>query len=229
MRRGAASGEHGTSLVELVVTLGVASTLLLALGTTFAGTLRSTGGVTSRTSAAADARLALETLGRRLRVAVRPPGASSMLLSATSTSVTFYASIAAPDATGVAGAVLPTLVEYEIDPTSRCLREAQTRAVATTVDGTVTLSWPVAGRTSRCLVLGDVDALGAGVFSYYSTADGSTPVASAALASSLNTVRSVAITVAVRAAASAASGPTRMQTRVDLANRLFEDASGKSS
>lgn len=216
--------EAGTSLAELLVVMAVSSVLLIAVGTTFASSLRLTKAVNSRTGATADARLAMDTAARRLRVTVRPTeGEAPMLLSGGTTSVRFYASIALK---GTTTAVLPTLVEYSIDASNSCFRESKTPATATTTSTGTTYTWPASGTTSRCLVFGNVDANGAGVFTYYTSADASTPVSlvnGQIPADVLNSVRSVSLAMAVREKPGSNAKPTQMQTRVVLVNRTAED------
>lgn len=216
--------EVGTSLAELLVVMAVSSVLLIAVGTTFASSLRLTKAVNSRSGATADARLAMDTAARRLRVAVRPSaGDTPMLETGGATSVRFYASIAPK---GVTTAVLPTLVEYTIDTVTSCFRESLTPALATTTSTGTTYTWPLSGKRSRCLVFGNVNAAGVGVFTFYTTADASMPVTlvnGAVPGDVLNSVRSVRLSMAVRDRPGSNARPTQMQTRVALVNRTAED------
>lgn len=223
-RDGATRGDAGTSLAELLVVMAVSSVLLIAVGTTFANSLRLTKAVNSRTGATADARLAIDTAARRLRVAVRPTaGEDPMIVSGGATSVRFYASIARA---GTTTSVLPTLIDYTIDATNSCFRESQTPAKATTVSGVTTYTWPASGTKSRCLVFGNVDANGTGVFTFYTSADASTPVAlvnGQLPAGVLDSVRSVGLAMAVRERPGSNAKPTQVQSRVALVNRTAED------
>lgn len=213
--------DRGTSLVELLVAMAISSVLLLAVGSTFVSSLRLTQGVANRTAATADARLAVDTVARRLRVAVRPAPGASAIVSASGAAVTFYASVAP---SGTTTTVLPTLVEYQVDPVSRCLQESLTPATSTPqAVGDPVLSWPVADRRTRCLVPSDVDALGAGIFTYYTSPVSGTPVDAATLPSSLDVVRSVGIAVSVRDRGATSVRVSRVQSRVGLANRLYDD------
>lgn len=225
------SGDEGTSLAELLVVMAISSVLLLAVGTIFTTSLKLTKDVNSRTGATTDAKLAMDTAARRLRVAVRPKenadSITPMLVSASATSIKFYASVSP---TGTTTAVLPTLIEYSIDATSGCFREARTPATSTTSSGQTTLTWPVSSRRSRCLVFGQVNAGGAGVFTYYAAPAATTPIALVGgqlPATSLNEVRSIALRMTVRDTALSEARPTTVETRVGLVNRITEDVTGR--
>lgn len=209
--------------------MAISSVLLIAVGTTFATSLRLTSGVNARTSATVDAKLAMDTAARRLRVAVRPDEVGTMIVTATDSTVTFYASIAPPDSTS---AVLPTKVEYAVDPTSGCFRESLTPATSTPSGSGATLSWPVSMRTTRCLVFGRVNSGGSPLFTYFTKADETValPRTSGSLpATSLDLVRSVAINMNVRDTPGSTAIPTQVQTRVGLVNRIAEDLNGRRS
>jgi Tfp pilus assembly protein PilW len=220
-RSGREPDEAGLGLVEMLVAASMASVLLVAVATTLIGGLTTSKQMQARTMATADARLALDVVVRRLRVAVRPPGYASVFTRAEPYAVTFYASLSP---TGTTSDVVPSLVEYAF-PASGCLEEAITKGVATTgSNGAVTYSWSSADRRSRCLVSGDVKAAGSALFTFFETADTTTALATppnAVPAASLDKIRSVGVDVAVRVGAGAR--PVSARTRVALLNRLSED------
>ena len=170
LRTAAAGGDDaGVGLVELVVSMAVGSVLLLALGTTFTGTVRSSASATASVTSAAELRPALDTMGRRLRVAVRPPPTEPALPAPTATSLSFYASLLPPGGTA---ALPPTLVAWSLgcpNPTSPVPVPgiAETR---TTPSGSASAGWswatPASVRTT-CLAQGVVNADGAPLFRYY--------------------------------------------------------------
>lgn len=206
-------------LVELVVSMAVGSVLLLALGTTFTGTVRSSTSATASVTSAAELRPALDTMGRRLRVAVRPPPTEPALPAPTATSLSFYASLLPPGGTT---ALPPTLVAWSLgcpDPPSpvRVPGIAETR---TTPSGSASAGWswttPASVRTT-CLARGVVNADGAPLFRYYTTAAAGavplpTPVDPTAA------VLSVGVDLALQVRPGAPTA--RAATRVTLSNLL---------
>lgn len=223
-------------LPELLVAMAVASVVLVAVATTFATSLRLTSDVNSRTGALADARLAMDTVARRLRVAVRPPSQPAMVVAAGPSSLRFFASTTATGAYPTAAAngtttpLPPTLVEYSLHPTSGCFEEALTPgSPAVSASGEPTYIWPVTNRRARCLVLGGVATGASPLFRYYDGATTATPLVLIGATPPLDLIRSVAVDVAVLEKPGVKVKPTVVQTRVSLANRLAEDATGKKS
>lgn len=226
------SGDRGVSLAELLVVMLVSSVVLVAVGTTFATSLRLTTDVNSRTATTADARLAAEAVARRLRVAVRPPSASSVFVSASPTAVRFYASLASNGGyptvgpTGVVAALAPTLVDYRVDPVTSCLRETLTRGVPVTApDGSVTYAFG-GPSTGRCVAVSQVVTGGAPLFSYFTTGTSATPLnvgSGSTDPAVLDTVRSVAVDLRLRETSRPGVRPMQVQTRVFLSNRHAED------
>lgn len=226
-----ATGDAGIGLVELLVAMALGSILLIALGTTFAGSLRTTSRATTQVSNTAEMRLGLDTVARHLRLAVSPSSASATLKlpsfeAATPTSVRFYASLTTP---GSDADPAPTLVEYSV--TGTCLQEARTRPVVT---ATGAWSWtdPAAVRTTTCLVRGAVTGDGGALFSYFGAgayAAGSFPTSSPvgpALgdpvtgvdAAVLGDIRSVQVSAALQSSATSSTPAVRASTRVTLVN-----------
>ena len=227
------SGDRGVTLIELVVVMMVSSVVLLAVGTTFMSSLRLTTEVNSRTATTADARLAAEAVARRLRVAVRPTSAPSIIVSAGPTAVRFYASLTSNggyptvDATtGVTSALAPTLVDFSVDPVTSCLRETLTRGVqVTAADGSITYAFS-GPSTTRCLAGSQVVTTGAPLFSYSTTGTGATPVnvgSGSTDPALLDTVRSVALDLRLWEPGRPRVRPMQVQSRVFLSNRFAED------
>jgi prepilin-type N-terminal cleavage/methylation domain-containing protein len=225
--------QAGLTLVELLVTMVVSSVLLLAVGAVFTGSLTSAKGVSSRSEATASARLAMDTLQRRLRVAVRPSpkppteDTSAMFTLLGPDRVSFYSSIAPAGALTVPP---PTLVEYLVDTTARCLRESLTPGVAVLdpVTAAVTsYTWPVAGRRSRCLVFGTFNTDGAPLFVYYDSAVAATPLTVGAGSTDpvlLRAVHSVELSMTAHDVSNSSVRATPVRTRVSLVNRLNDDS-----
>lgn len=163
MRIFARREDSGLSLVELTVVMVVSSLLLAALGAVFIGTIGVVRNTGSQTSTSADARIGMEAMTRSLRVAIRPDGLSSALVSAGTDNLSFYALL---NRTGTAATstLAPTFVEYYYDGT--CVREAQTppRTLASPPSGGPFYAWDT-GRTEKCLLRTTV----APQFGYYDT------------------------------------------------------------
>lgn len=209
--------DAGFGLPEFVVSMAMSGILLLALGTTFAGSLTSSSKNSTRISDTADLRLAMDTVARRLRLAVRPaPGAAAFEVAGPRT-VRFFAAMDKP---GVDAEQPPTLVEYAVTPT--CLEERRTTPSGTTE---ATWSWTVgATTTTTCLVRGAVNADGAALFTYYAgialTAPVlGTPTTSVATAD-LGSIQGVQATLAVQKSATSNVPASRASTRVALVNLL---------
>lgn len=216
LRAARADGDRGISLVELVVAMSVSSVLLLALGTVLAGTLRGSVSAGQRVTSSSELRSALDTMGRRLRLAVVPSGQPAAFVTATTTSVSFYASLLPAGTTGCAGgttACPPSRVDYTVAPD--CLWETRTVAVSTASGW----SWDTtagAVPVKTCLARQAVDT-GPPLFTYYAGTD----VGAAALSSpvpDLTKVLSVKVDLGLRAKASAPV--QRASTRLTLVNLL---------
>jgi Tfp pilus assembly protein PilW len=208
----AARPDAGSSLVELSVTVVVASLLMACVTGVFLGGLRTIRSVDVSTSSVADARLAMETVSRSLRVAYQPPSASAAVVSATPSSLSFWALLntsGAPSTTEPA----PTLVQYSYD--GRCLNQTQTRAGATRTSCLV--------RTAR-----------APLFTYYPTgaldAGGAGPAAIDATpqvrTADLNTIQSVQVAVTVQDPDRPGTVGVPVTVQVTLANVVAATAAG---
>jgi prepilin-type N-terminal cleavage/methylation domain-containing protein len=216
------AGDAGFSLPELMVTIGVLSIVMTAVGTVFIGSLKSIREVRERTVTAADARIALEAVTRNLRVAVRPDGEDAALTLATGSSLTFYS---LRNRSGTTADPLPTKVEYSWDGT--CLNEAFTPARTLTAPPAAGpfYAWDT-GRTTKCLVRTTV----APSFAYYTTPEISTggvdnspmtvPVAGLA-DTDLPLVQSVQVSLAVKVTGGQTNGTTVLD-RVTLNNVLLD-------
>ncbi len=215
-------GEAGFSLPELMVTIGVFSIVMTAVGTVFVGSLKSVRVVRERTVTAADARIALEAVTRSLRVAVRPDGEAAAITLATGSSLTFYSVI---NRSGTTADPLPSKVEYAWDGT--CLNEAVTpaRTLTAPAAGGPFYAWDT-GRTSKCLVR----TTAAPAFAYFTTpqiSSGGVDVSPMTVpvgglsATDLGLVQSVQVTVAVQVTG-AVTGGTTVMDRVTLTNVLLD-------
>ena len=228
----------GFSLAELLVTMMVGSIVLIAVGVTFTGTLRGARGATVRISSTAEARLAMDVMERRLRVAVRPVGSTSVFVSATRRSARFYASLAKA---GVTTEVEPSLVDYAIS--GSCLNESITPAVVTVTAGVKSYTWPSSGTRTSCLARGVINAT-TDLFSFYTEATPPQPVSATATVApaapaiafdgtgtlpnaALDTVLSVGIKLTVRNASTTVAPATVAQSRISLSNRINENISGR--
>lgn len=212
MNRLRPQGEAGFGLPEFVVAMAMSGILLLALGTTFAGSLKTSTKTTTRISDTADLRLALDTVARRLRVAVRPATGVPAFQVAGPRTVRFFAAMDKPADNAEQP---PTLVEYVITPT--CLEERRTVPSGTTE---ATWSWTVgATTTTTCLARAAVNADNGALFTYY----GSGAMTATALTNPIadvETIRSVDIGMAVQKSATSDVPAIRASTRVTLVNLL---------
>lgn len=214
--------DRGVGLVELVVAMAVGSVLLLALGTVLVGTLRGSVSATQQVTSSAELRTALDTVARRLRLAVLPVGQPAAFVVAKRDELSFYANLVPAGSTGcpavapATGTVAcpPTRVDYAVAPD--CLWETRTTPSGSAATG---FSWdPTTGavQSRTCLARQRVDT-SAPLFTYYATsqqgASGlATPVAD------LAAVQSVAVELAVQARPSAPV--VRASTRLTLVNLL---------
>jgi prepilin-type N-terminal cleavage/methylation domain-containing protein len=192
--------DRGVSLVELSVAMMIAGILLSATAAAFMGAMRTVRSVNASTSSVADARTAMEAVTRTLRVAYKPAGQPSAVVSAGPTSIRFWALLnrtGAPTLTDPP----PTLVDYAY--TGGCLTETQT------VGGTP---------RAKCLVRTTV----APTFTYFSS--GAATVAGAPVAPlpatppDLTVVRSVQVSLTVRTPNNPAATALPVVTRVTLQN-----------
>lgn len=212
------NGDAGTTLAELAVSMFIGTIVLAAVATVFVGTLRSTRTANSRVTSAADARVAMETMTRGLRVGVDPPmaGTTSPFLSAAGSSVNFYASLTTPSATTDPP---PTLIQYAYDSTRKCLLRTQTAAVGTSPNFTFTT-----GAKSSCLAYGTVNGDGSPLFTYYPSGTTTTPlplVSGSVVAANLPTIDSVGIHLVLSDPATPAAPATVIQDRVSLVNMIY--------
>jgi hypothetical protein len=158
--RRARATDHGFSVVELAVASAVGGVLLAVIATLLTGALHTIDVLTVRSGSVGDARIALETMSRKIRVAVQPPGASAALVSASSTQLSFWALL--ERGTQPSDAVpTPTFVTYRYD--GRCLTQSLTPAPT----GTATLTPPAVTAPAGCLLR----TTRAPVFTYYRAGD----------------------------------------------------------
>ncbi len=214
-------GDGGFGLPELLVSMTLGGLLLLALGTTFAHSLRTSAQATTRVSNTAELRDAMDVVARRLRLAVRPRTGTPAFEVAGPRTVRFYASLLKPGDPSADTA--PTLVEYTVE--SACLRETRTVPGGTSES---TWSWTVgATTTTTCLTRGNVSPTAA-LFTYYATTSpppGPSPAPETPLGSSgtvtgadLDTIRSVVVSADLKATATSGVSASRARTRVTLVN-----------
>ncbi len=217
LRRLREDSTAGFGLPEFLVSIGISGILLVALGSTFAGSLRTSQTASTRVSDTAELRLAMDTVARRLRVAVRPRAGMNAFEVADQRSVRFYAAMNAP---GVDTEQPPTLVEYTI--TSTCLKEVRIVPSGTTE---ATWSWTSPSSTvTTCLARGAVNADGGALFSYFASTDTAdlTPLEGATTgvaAADLPSIRSVQLRADIKGAATGAAASSAA-TRIALVNLL---------
>lgn len=221
--------DRGVSLIELIIVMALLSLVMTLVATVFISSLREGQTVSAKTTSTADARIAMEALSRDLRVAISPDGTSPAISTAEPRRVTYYAALGASSATTDP---LPSLVDFGIDTTARCLRRSITPAVLV---GS-TLTWPAAGTVSTCVARGDINATGGPLFTYLPLATvlvpdpppfDSTPPGGV-VSSDLSKIASVQITLAVTDAQLAAVAPTLVQGQVSLINVVNKLKGGAS-
>jgi len=181
-----ARADRGFTLVELVVAGAVGGLLLAAVALLFVGALRTVDVLTVRSGSVGDARIALESLSRTMRVAVRPPDADAALVSASPTGVSFWALL---DPGGHAGdaAPTPTFVTYRYD--GRCLTQSLTPAPPGSTGAT-----PPAAVPGSCLLR----TARPPVFTYVGTGAGAPVLASSPVLASADLPRVGGVTVLVQ-------------------------------
>ena len=203
--------------------MAVGSVLLLALGTVLTGTLRGSVTATERVTSSAELRTALDTMARRLRVAVLPIGQPRPSPSRRPPPSSFYANLVPAGSTGcpavapATGTVTcpPVRVDYTV--TAGCLWETRT-----TPTGSAAADWSWDHRQRR----GPGEDL-PGAARRWTSARRSSPTTRPATSrprpwplpvADLAGVQSVAIDLALRARSSAPV--SRAGTRLTLVNLL---------
>jgi hypothetical protein len=208
--RRARGTDAGFTLVELAVAGSVGTLLLALVAMLFIGALRTVGNVSARSTSTGDARVALESMSRTIRVAVRPPAADAALVSASPTGLSFWA-LLDHGGTVTDAAPPPTFVTYSYDGT--CLRQTLTPSPAGSLGGTPPAPAPGSGscllRTTR-----------PPVFSYYPSGAGASALpADPQLATpDLARVGSVKILVEAQDANHGDLGPLPVTVQVALEN-----------
>lgn len=146
--------DQGITLVELLVSMVIASMVFAVGGMMLTSTLRQRQLAYAKTTSQGDSRIAVELLTRDLRVAVPAPGSATMsaFAFASPTKVTFYSR---------AGGTTPLIsqITYEIDASTKCLRR-------TTIPYTAGV-FPVSAAKSRCVAPGLVNSSGQSLFSFH--------------------------------------------------------------
>lgn len=155
-------GDAGLSLGELVVTMFITSLVLAVGATMFVSTLQQSSFARSKVNATSSARIAMESVSRDVRVAVRPTDATPAISFAGARELIMYVSRGA--STGATSPV-PTKVWYWVNPSSGCLMRAS--AVGTLSGGAYT--WPADSPrpTGGCVTAGRFNTDGSALFTYY--------------------------------------------------------------
>jgi type II secretory pathway pseudopilin PulG len=156
------------TLIELTVAMFVSGVVAAVVASVMIGSLRAAKETTGRTNSAADARIAMETVSRTLRVAVIPERELSAVTVAQPDAITFYALL---NRSGTSNP-LPTKVEYYRDATSNCLVQALTpaRTLTPPTAADPLYAWDT-GRQTKCVVrTTDVPTVADPWFSYYTDA-----------------------------------------------------------
>lgn len=224
--------DSGFSLPELLVVMLLSSIVLAAVAVVFNGSMRVARVATAKGSTTADARIVMDAMLRRLRVAVVPPGGTSvfdMVGTAagtnyptgvdpvpSATEVAFFASLTTGGSTADPA---PTLVDYSIDTTANCLREEMTPASGTAPNFT----WPAANTRSRCLAFGVLNADGSRLFTYFADSKTSTALAITLAANNAKSIDSVGIDLAIAGTTTPDVPATKLSGRVTLTNVADDD------
>ncbi|HEX2809383.1 MAG TPA: prepilin-type N-terminal cleavage/methylation domain-containing protein [Kineosporiaceae bacterium] len=217
--------DTGLTLVELSVSMMIIGVLSLGVGTVTVGTFRAIRIATVKISTGADARIAMETLSRPLRVAVLPSGEPAAITVGSYDAITFYALLSRTASTATP---LPTLVEFYRDAASNCLMEALTPARVLAVPvGTSLYAWDT-GRSTHCVArTSQVPSAAQPWFSYYTSGQlvsgGSSTVpltvpTGGLLLSDRQNVRSVAVSLTVTDPSNPTVGGVSDEVRVTLGN-----------
>jgi hypothetical protein len=212
-------------MVELAVTMALGGLVLGSLGTVVLSMSRGVHTLTTTTSTAADVRIALEEVSRMLRVAYRPPGEPSAVVSATSGGVSFYALV---DRTAGVSPPPPVLISYTYDPNRHCLLESRTagRALSAVSPSGSLYAWD-ATPTVGCVLR----TWQAPSFTYYSTgavtSSSADPTPIAVPTGGLSqmdrqSVESVTVDVSAASSANGDVAPVSARTRVTLQNVVAE-------
>ena len=212
-------GQSGMTLVETLVGMALAGVLLTVVGSVYITSLNAMGEQRARTSLTSEARLVMESVARRARVAIRPSGEAGALVSATDTSLVLYSSVMVK---GAATDPAPIKAEYFVD--KGCLMEARTpaRKLATPTGAGQVYAWDT-GRQVSCLA----HLRGNPAFRYYTSpalSVGGTDVAPMTVptgglnAVSLASVRSIELSLVVADPNRAKAGGIPVATRVALTN-----------
>jgi hypothetical protein len=101
----------------------VASLVLAGVGTVVVSLTQGARTLNITNGASADVRLALEAMSRMLRVAYRPPGEPSAIVTADTNTISFYALV---DRTNGGTPPPPVLITYVWDPVKQCVTESKT-------------------------------------------------------------------------------------------------------
>jgi len=155
--------DRGMSLVETLVGMGIATIVLAAVGTLFAGSVASVRSVSVTTATGAEVRVGMDAMTRTLRTAALPRGLTGAFVVADTGRMSFYALLNRSGAAQGTDTV-PTRVDYSYDGT--CVNQTQTpsTAVANPPPAGPLFTWTGPGQTS-CLVRTST----APVFRYFAT------------------------------------------------------------
>jgi prepilin-type N-terminal cleavage/methylation domain-containing protein len=224
--------DAGFSLPELLVVMLLSSIVLAAVAVVFNGSMRVARAASAKGNTTGDARIAIDAMLRRLRVAVVPPGGTSPFgMAGTATGTNYPTGVGAvPSATEVAffaslttaGSTAdpaPTLVDYSIDAGAKCLREKMTPASGTAPSFT----WPLASTRSRCLIFGVINTDGSRLFSYFPDGKTATALTISLAADNAKSIDSVGIDLAVTGTTTTDVLPTKESGRVTLTNVAGDD------
>jgi hypothetical protein len=207
------------TVIETVVAMSLAGVLLAVVGSVYMSSLSAMGDQRSRTSMTGEARIVMESVARRARVAIRPTGEADAIVTATATALTLYSSVMVD---GVTTDPAPIKAEYYVD--KGCLMEARTpaRKLATPLATGQLYAWDT-GRRATCLA----HLKGNPAFTYYDTdalAAGGTTVAPLTVpagglgATARASVRSIGLALTVADPKRRTAGGIQVSTRVTLTN-----------
>ena len=224
--------DAGFSLPELLVVMLLSSIVLAAVAVVFNGSMRVARAASAKGNTTGDARIAMDAMLRRLRVAVVPPGGTSPFgmagtatgtnyptgvdLVPSATEVAFFASLTTAGSTSDPA---PTLVDYSIDAGAKCLREKMTPASGTAPNFT----WPLTSTRSRCLIFGVINTDGSRLFSYFPDGKTATALTISLAADNAKSIDSVGIDLAVTGTTTTDVLPTKESGRVTLTNVASDD------